>query len=179
MKSVALGTMLALASLLTAATPVNADSTGPTVDATCVRTAHGTYATPVDPQGTNAPQSDTLKLTGTVKCVDSAGAPVATGSVDQTVTMPRTECTGDDHRDTATTRVKWSDGTVSTFAFNHIDVVKADGTASLVTTGSVTRDSARFAGDTLNAVGTSVDVGCGTATGETSVDSTLVIRLTH
>ncbi|MEU8513772.1 hypothetical protein AB0C76_19595 [Kitasatospora sp. NPDC048722] len=120
-----------------------------------------------------------MKLTGTVTCVDPGGSPVATGTVDQTVTMPGTERTGDESRDTSTTRVTWADGTVSTFGFDQIDVVKAAGTASLVTTGSVTGDSARFARDALKAVGTGVGVGCGTVIGETALDCTLVIRLTR
>ncbi|WP_030277865.1 hypothetical protein [Streptomyces sp. NRRL B-24484] len=122
---------------------------------------------------------DTPAMTGSLSCVDAAGAPLATGTFERTVTMPATECTGDEHGDTSTTTVHWSDLSTSAFRFDHTDVVKVNGTASLVVTGAVTDDSARFAGDTVNAVGTSSGTGCGTPAGETAVDSILVLRLTH
>ncbi|MGW7580123.1 hypothetical protein ACWGKU_03965 [Kitasatospora sp. NPDC054768] len=179
MKPVLVGAALTAVALLEAAIPAGAASADPEVDATCVRTLHGTFDTPVGPGGGNAPQADTLHMTGTVKCVDPAGRPVAAGTVDHTVTLPRTECTGDEHGDTSATRVTWADGAVSTFGFDRVDVVKAYGTASLVAAGRVASDSARFAGDTLNGAGTSISTGCGTMAGARTVDSTTVIRLSH
>jgi hypothetical protein len=184
MKTAVLGAALAAASLLAAAAaPAHSAHVRSTraavLDATCVQTAHGTFATAVDPGGTDASQQDTLHMTGTVKCEDSAGVPVATGTFQRTVTMPGEECTGDEHRDTSTTTVTWSDKSVSTFTFDRTEVVKAAGTASLVITGGVSTDSARFAKDTINAVGVSTGSGCGTKAGETAVDSTIVLRLTH
>ncbi|MGW4893090.1 hypothetical protein ACWEQL_12625 [Kitasatospora sp. NPDC004240] len=159
--------------------PARADSAEPTIDATCVLNAHGLFATAVAPGGIDLPVPNTLAMTGTLSCVDVAGAPLATGTFERTVTMPATQCTGDEHGDTATTSVHWSDGTASTFRFDKIDVVKVNGTASLVIAGAVTADSARFADDAINAVGTSTGTGCGTPAGETAVDSTIVLRLTH
>ncbi|MEU1290640.1 hypothetical protein [Kitasatospora sp. NPDC005856] len=179
MKPVLVGAALTAVALLEAAIPAGAASGEPEVDATCVRTLHGTFDRPVGPVRGNAPQADTLHMTGTVTCVDPTGRSVAAGTVDHTVTLPRTECTGDEHGDTLTTRVTWADGGTSTLSFEHIDVIKAAGTASLVATGAVTSDSARFAGDALRAVGTSVGTGCGTSAGARKVDSTTVIRLTH
>ncbi|MGW1596126.1 hypothetical protein [Streptomyces sp. NPDC002343] len=151
----------------------------PTTDATCVMRAHGVFANAVGVGGTGIALPNTLAMTGTVECVDAAGAPAATGTFERTVTMPAAACTGDEHGDTATTTVHWTDGTVSTFQFDTIDVVKVNGTASLVVTGGVTADSARYVGDTVSAVGTSTGAGCGTPAGETALDSTLVVRLTH
>ncbi|MFD0277629.1 hypothetical protein ACFVHB_27480 [Kitasatospora sp. NPDC127111] len=184
MKIARRGAFLAALSLcaavpLLAGASAPADPAGPTTDATCVLNAHGVFATAVGAGGTDLPVGDTLAMTGTVSCVDAAGAPAATGTFERTVTMPAAECTGDEHGDTATTTVHWTDRTASTFRFDRIDVVKVDGTASLVVTGAVTADSARFAGDIVNAVGTSSGTGCGTPAGETAVDSTLVVRLTH
>ncbi|MFD8594274.1 hypothetical protein ACFV1L_04685 [Kitasatospora sp. NPDC059646] len=170
--------LFALVPLLTGPS-ASADPGEPTVDATCVLKAHGVFASAVDPGGTNLPLPDTLAMTGTVQCVDAAGTPTVTGAFERTVTMPATECTGDEHGDTSTTTVHWADRTTSTLRFEHTDVVKVNGTASLVVTGTVTDDSAHFAGDTLNAVGSSTGTGCGTPAGETEVDSTLVLRLTH
>ncbi|MFE4603163.1 hypothetical protein ACFRKE_20170 [Kitasatospora indigofera] len=184
MKTAVRGALLAAASLL-AAVPLLAGGSAhagpaePTTDATCVLNAHGLFATAVGAGGTNLPVGDTLAMTGTVSCVDAAGASAATGTFERTVTMPATECTGDEHGDTSTTTVNWADGAVSTFGFDTSDVVKVNGTASLAVTGAVTADSARFAGDTVNALGTSTGTGCGTPAGETAVDSTLVLRLTH
>jgi hypothetical protein len=45
--------------------------------------------------------------------------------------------------------------------------------------GSVSTDSALFAGATVNGAGTGTSVGCGTATGETTADSVLVLHLTR
>lgn len=174
---VAAGPLLIAAPLLTASS-AHADP-GPAIDATCTFNAHGVFATPVDQGRTNLTLPDTLTMTGTVACVDSSGAPAAAGTFERTVTMPRTECTGDEHADTSTTAVRWTDGTTSTLTFHKIGVVKVAGTASLVVSGSVTPDSARFANDTVNAVGTSVGTGCGTPAGETALDSTLVLRLSR
>ncbi|MET8541867.1 hypothetical protein ABZW03_14600 [Kitasatospora sp. NPDC004799] len=151
----------------------------PTTDATCALKGHGVFTSAVDPGGTNVSLPDTLVMTGTVECVDAAGAPTTTGTFARTVTMPATECTGDEHGDTSTTDVSWTDGTASTFRFDRTDVVKVNGTASLVVSGAVTADSARFAGDTVNAIGSSTGAGCGTPAGETELDSVLVLRLTH
>ncbi|MCG6497690.1 hypothetical protein [Kitasatospora sp. A2-31] len=171
--------------LAVAAVPLLAGASAPvgtaeaTTDATCVLNGHGVFATAVAPGGVDVPVPDTLAMTGTLSCVDAAGAPLATGTFERTVAMPATECTGDEHGDTATTTVHWADQTASTFRFDRIDVVKVNGTASLVITGAVTADSARFADDTINAVGTSTGTGCGTPVGESAVDSTVVLRLTH
>ncbi|WP_031063730.1 hypothetical protein [Streptomyces sp. NRRL WC-3742] len=183
MKIAARGALLVATSLLTVVAPIAgssaAGSAAPVTDATCVMNGHGVFASAVDPGGVNVPLPDTLAMTGTVSCVDAAGAPLADGTFTRTVTMPATECTGDEHQDTSTTTVNWTGGTASTFRFDRTDVVKVNGTASLVVTGGVTADSARFAGDTVNAIGTSTGVGCGTPAGETALDSTLVLRLTH
>jgi hypothetical protein len=183
MKAALRGALLAAAALLAApllaGASARADSQAPTTDATCVLNAHGVFATAVDPGGIDLPVADTLTMTGTMTCADPSGAPVATGTFERTVTMPATECTGDEHGDTSTTTVRWTDGTVSTFRFDKTDVVKVNGTASLVVSGLVTADSTRFANDTVNAIGTSTGTGCGTPAGETALDSTLVLRLTH
>lgn len=112
-------------------------------------------------------------------CTDATGAPLAAGTVDQAVTMPRTECTGEETGNTSKTVVTWSDGTVSTLVFDHSDVIKANGISGLVVSGSVTAGSTRFAGDTINGAGAGASVGCGTAAGETTADSTLLLHLTH
>ncbi|MFF4381172.1 hypothetical protein [Kitasatospora sp. NPDC001547] len=164
--------------LLTGAS-AGADRAEPTTDATCVLNSHGVFASAVAPGGVDLHLPNTLVLTGTLSCVDAAGTPSASGTFERVVTMPATECTGDEHGDTATTNVHWTDQTDSTFRFDKIDVVKVNGTASLVITGAVTADSARFADDTINAVGTGTGAGCGTPAGQTVVDSTIVLRLTH
>ncbi|MFG2910411.1 hypothetical protein ACGF13_35860 [Kitasatospora sp. NPDC048286] len=179
MKPVLVGAALTAVALLEAAIPALAASAEPEVDATCVRTLHGTFDGPAAPGRGNASQADTLHMTGTLTCVDPAGKPLAAGTVDHTVSLPRTECTADEHGDTSATRVTWADGAVSTFGFEHTDVVKADGTASLVAAGGVTSDSARFAGDTLHGVGTGVSTGCGSSAAARKVASTMVLRLTH
>ncbi|WBP91011.1 hypothetical protein [Kitasatospora cathayae] len=175
--------LLAMVPLLTGASaPAGSGPTAsaaPTTDATCVLNAHGVFANAVGPGGTDLPLPDTLAMTGTVNCVDAADAPLAAGTFERTVTMPAAECTGDEHGDTSTTTVHWADLTTSTLRFDKTDVVKVNGTASLVVSGTVTADSARFAGDALTAVGTSSGAGCGTPAGETTLDSTLVLRLTH
>lgn len=159
------------------AAPVS--STAPVTDATCVLNAHGVFANAVGAGGIDLPLPDTLAMTGTLSCVDAFGAPLASGTFERTVTMPAAECTGDEHGDTSTTTVHWADLSASTLRFTRTDVVKVNGTASLVVSGAVTADSARFAGDALSAVGTSSGAGCGTPAGETTLDSTLVLRLTH
>ncbi|MFD8479554.1 hypothetical protein [Kitasatospora sp. NPDC059673] len=184
MKTAFRGTLLASAPLLATLplivdTSARAYSATPTTDATCVLHAHGVFTTAVDAGGTDTPIPDTLTMTGTVTCVDSAGAPLASGAFERVVTMPSTECTGDEHGDTSTTTIHWSDKTTSTFRFDRTDVMKVNGTASLVVSGAVTDDSAAFANDTIKAVGTSYGAGCGTPAGETALDSTLVLRLTH
>jgi hypothetical protein len=178
MKHVLVGAILAAASILTSARPAGA-TTQDTVDAYCVRTTHGTLTTPVDPGTVDTPQSDALNMTGTMSCIDATGAPLATGTVNQAVNMPRIECTGEQNQNTSQTVVTWSDGTVSTFTFNRTDVIKTNGTAGLIVSGSVTTDSALFAGATVNGAGTGTSVGCGTATGETNADSVLVLHLTR
>ncbi|KJS60978.1 hypothetical protein [Streptomyces rubellomurinus] len=185
MKIAVRGALLAAAVSLCAAVPLlagasaHAGSTTPTTDATCVLKGHGVFTAALDQGGLDLPLSDTLAMTGTVTCVDAAGAPAGTGTFERTVTMPAASCTGDEHGDTATTTVHWTDRSASTFDFSRIDVVKVNGTASLVAAGAVEASSARFAGDALNAVGTSDGTGCGTPAGETALDSTLVLRLTH
>ncbi|MER6301713.1 hypothetical protein ABT247_19425 [Kitasatospora sp. NPDC001539] len=185
MKITVRGALLAVVPLvaavpLLAGTPTEASpAAAPVTDATCVLKGHGVFAHAVGLGGTNLPVPDTLAMTGTASCVDAAGADAGTGTFQRTVAMPATECTGDEHGDTSTTTVHWTDGSVSTFRFDRTDVVKVNGTASLVVTGAVTTDSARFAGDAVNAVGTSAGTGCGTPAGETALDSTLVLRLTR
>lgn len=178
MKHVLVGAVLAAASILGSAAPAGA-GTQNTADVYCLRTTHGALTTPLDPGGLDTPQSDALRMTGTMTCLDATGAPLATGTVDQAVTMPRIECTGDENQNTSQTVVTWSDGTVSTFTFDHTDVTKTNGTAGLIVSGSVTTDSALFAGDTVNGAGTGTSVGCGTAIGETTANSVLVLHLTR
>ncbi|MEV7598858.1 hypothetical protein AB0O91_15895 [Kitasatospora sp. NPDC089797] len=184
MKTVLLAALLAASPFLVAgAAPtdaVRATRAGSgTVDATCVQLSHGSFDTAVDPNGGNATQPDTLRMTGTLTCVDAAGIPSGTGTFEHTITAPGEECTGDEHRDTSTTTVHWSDGTTSILRSDATDVTKVQGTASLVSSGSVSKDSARFAGDVLHSVGTSTGTGCGTPAGEKKVDSTNIVRLTH
>ncbi|CAM5291209.1 hypothetical protein BOQ63_007435 [Streptomyces viridifaciens] len=166
-----------LAAPVSSTAPVS--SAAPVTDATCVLNAHGVFANAVGAGGIDLPLPDTLAMTGTLSCVDAFGAPLASGTFERTVTMPAAECTGDEHGDTSTTTVHWADLSTSTLRFTRTDVVKVNGTASLVVSGAVTADSARFAGDALSAVGTSSGAGCGTPAGETTLDSTLVLRLTH
>jgi hypothetical protein len=177
MKHVLVGAALATAATFTSVAPAGA--TQQTADAYCLRTTHGTLTTPIGLGGINTPQSDALHMTGTMTCMDTTGATLATGTVDQAVTMPRIECTGEENQNTSQTVVTWSDGTVSTFTFNRTDVVKANGTAGLMVSGTVTSDSALFAGATVNGAGTGTSVGCGTPAGEINADSILVLHLTR
>lgn len=170
--------LFATASLLAPAT-ARAVSAAPTTDATCVMTGHGVFATAVGAGGVDIAMPDTLSMTGTVTCVDAAGVAAAAGTFQRTVTMPTVECTGDEHGDTSTSTVSWSDGAVSTFQFTKTDVVKMSGTASLTVAGGVSADSARYANDTISAGGISAGAGCGSPVGEAALDTTLVLRLTH
>ncbi|MEV6976061.1 hypothetical protein [Kitasatospora sp. NPDC093806] len=170
--------LLALVPLLTgAAGPIHPAE--PTTDATCSTVAHGTFATAVAPGGVNTPIANTLDMTGAITCVDGAGAPLATGTFERTISMQDSVCTGDQNGLTSVTTVKWSDGTISNLSFDRVDVQKVAGIASLVVSGRVTDNSARFAFDTIKGAGSSTGTGCGTPLGETAVDSTLVLRLTH
>lgn len=178
MKHILVGAILTAASILASVGPAGA-TTQSTTDAFCVRTTQGALATPIGLGGVNIPQTSALHMTGTMVCRDSSGVPLATGTVDQAVTMPRTECTGEEDQNTSQTVVTWSDGTVSTLKFDRTEVIKANGTTGLIVSGSVTSDSTRFAGDMVNGAGAGTSVGCGTAVGETTANSTLVLRLTH
>ncbi|OKJ09230.1 hypothetical protein [Kitasatospora sp. CB01950] len=175
------GTLLAAAPLLSLV-PLMADayartgSDAPTTDATCVFNGRGTFADAVEPGGVSVPVADTLVVTGTVTCVDQGGAPVASGKFARTVTVPAARCTGDEHGDTSSTTVYWSDTAISTFELDRTEVVKVNGTASLDVSGHVAANSARFADDTVRGLGTSTGAGCGTSAGERAVDSTLVLR---
>lgn len=178
MKHLLVGAVLAAAATLTSVGPASA-ATEQTTDAYCVRTTHGTLTTPIGLGGINTPQSSALQLTGTLTCLDATGAPLATGTVDQAVTMPRTECTGEENQNTAKMVVTWSDGTVSTLVLNRTDVIKVNGASGLAVSGNVTTDSALFAGYTVNGAGAGTSAGCGTAAGETSTDAVLVLHLTR
>lgn len=178
MKHVLIGAALATASILASVSPAGA-ATQQTTDTYCVRVTHGTFATPIGLGGINTPVADALHMTGTMTCTDANGAPLVTGTVEQTVTIPQGECTGQEIGNTSKTVVTWSDGTVSNFTFDHSDVIKANGAAGLVVSGSVSGDSTRFAGDTVSGAGTGTSVGCGTAAGEAAADSTLVLYLAH
>ncbi|MFD8597858.1 hypothetical protein ACFV1L_22915 [Kitasatospora sp. NPDC059646] len=179
MKTAARGTLLVTAPLFAAA-PMMVDASArfeavvPTTDATCVLHAHRPLA-----PGT-AHQPDTLTTTGTVTCVDAAGAPGPAGTFERTAPRPADRCTGEEYGDTTT--VRWSDGTASTLRADRpagSDTVRVNGTASLVLNGHVAEDSSRFPADTVHGVGTSTAAGCGTPAGPTAVDSTLVLRFTH
>lgn len=175
MKHILVGAALAVAATFTSVGP--AAATQQTADAYCVRTTHGTLTTPIGLGGVNIPQSDSLHMTGTMVCTDATGATLATGTVEQAVSMPRIECTGEENQNTSQTVVTWSDGRVSTFTFDRTDVVKANGTAGLMVSGTVTSDSALFAGATVTGAGTGTSVGCGTAAGEVNADSLLILHV--
>ncbi|MGW4382432.1 hypothetical protein [Kitasatospora sp. NPDC004531] len=178
------GTLLGAAPLL-ALVPLIADASAragaaaPTTDATCVLNGRGAFADAVGPGGVDLPVGDTLAITGTVTCVDRAGAPAASGTFTRTVSRPATDCTGEELDDGSTAIVHWNDTTMSTIDFDRTAVRKVNGTASLVAGGRVSANSARFADDTVEAVGTTTSTGCGTPTGATAAASTLVLRLAH
>src|SRR3954470_8777172 len=109
MNHVLVGATLAAASILASVGPAGA-TTQTTADVYCLRTTHGALTTPLDPGGIDAPQADALQMTGTMTCIDATGAPLATGTVNQAVNMPRIECTGEEDQNTSQTVVTWSDG---------------------------------------------------------------------
>ncbi|KDN86987.1 hypothetical protein [Kitasatospora cheerisanensis] len=178
MKTAARGTLLVTAPLFAAA-PMMVDASArfeafvPTVDATCVLHAHRAAAG-------GAHRADTSTTTGTVTCLDAAGAPGLTGTFEPAA-VPADACTGDGYGDEYGdgTAIRWSDGTASTLRFADPEPTRVGGTASLVVNGRVTDESSRFPADTVHAVGTSSATGCGTPAGATALDSTLVLRLTH
>ncbi|MFJ5927772.1 hypothetical protein ACIQF6_34775 [Kitasatospora sp. NPDC092948] len=184
MKTAFRGTLLASAPLI-AAMPLIVDTSArvhpsvPTTDATCVLHSHGPHAATAKGGGSKLPAPDTLATTGTVTCVDPAGAPVASGAFERTTPRPASKCTGHEREAPSTTTVHWHDGTTSTVHFDKSDIDRANGTASLVASGEVTADSDHFATDTVKAVGTSTGPGCDAPAGKTALDSTLVLRLIH
>lgn len=179
MRSAILGTVLTVAAAFAVAAPARASSASPVLIASCTATVTGAYTSPLDPGGTNAPQPETLRQTGTATCVDVGGGTLSRGTVTRTTVLPAAQCTSIAYSDPSTTSIAWSDGTVSAFSLDHAAVVSVLGTDSATGTGTVTADSTKFAGDAIDGAVMSSGPGCGTAAGETTVSSTIVITLAH
>jgi hypothetical protein len=177
MRSAILGTVLTVTAALATAAPAHAAS--PVLVASCTATLTGAFTAPLDPGSTNAQQPDTLQQSGPVTCVDDAGEPLVRGTLTRTVVLPAAQCSGIAYSDPETDSVAWSDGAVGALSLDHAAVVTVLGTASSTGTGSVTANSSKFAGDSIDFAGMSSGPGCGTAAGQTAVTSTLVFTLAH
>jgi hypothetical protein len=186
MRSAILGTVLTVTAALattapaqarTAAAPVRPGSASAVLVASCTATVNGTFTSPLDPGSSNAPQAESLTQTGTATCVDDAGEPLIRGTVTRTVVLPAAQCSGIAYSDPATTTFTWADGTTSAFSLSPAAVVTVLGTASSTGTGAVTAASTKFAGDSIDGAVMSTGPGCGTASGQTAVSSTIVFTL--
>lgn len=177
MRSAILGTVLTVTAALATAAPAHAAS--PVLVASCTATATGAYTSPLDPGSTNAQQPDTLRQTGPVTCVDDSGEQLITGTLTRTVVLPAAQCSGILYTDPETDSIAWADGTVSALSLDHGAVVSVLGTASSTGTGSVTAAGTKFPGDSIDFAVMSSGPGCGTASGQTNVSSTVVFTLAH
>ena len=151
----------------------------PVLVASCTATISGSYTSPLDPGGTNAQQPDTLQQSGAVTCVDNGGQLLIRGTMTRTAALPAAQCSGIAYSDPSTTTITWADGTTSSLTLDPANVVSVLGTASTTGTGSVTPTSTKFAGDTIDAAVMATGPGCGTAAGQTTVNSTVVFTLAH
>ena len=183
MKSATLGTVLTVAATLALTAPIapaaHADAGSPVLIASCTGTLNGTYTKPLDPGSTNAQQADSLTQNGTVTCVDDGGQPLVRGTVTRSVTLPAAQCSGIAYSDPSATRITWADGTFTALTLDQANVVSVLGTASTTGAGSVSADSTKFTGDSIDGAVMSSGPGCGTAPGQTNVSSTLVFTLAH
>jgi hypothetical protein len=182
MRSAILGPVLTATAALALATtaPAQAATTAsPVLVASCTATITGTYTSPLDPGATNAQQADTLQQTGNTTCVDDAGQPLIRGTMTRTAVLPAAQCSGIAYSDPSTTTITWSDNTVTNLTLNQANVVSVLGTASTTGTGTVTTDSTKFAGDSIDGAVMGSGPGCGTPAGQTTVSSTVVFTLAH
>ena len=182
-----LGTALTVTSALALAAPAQArtvapgrgGASSPVLVASCTATVSGTYSSPLDPGSTNAQQAETLQQTGTATCVDDAGGVLVRGTVTRSAVLPAAQCSGIVYSDPATNTFNWADGTSSSFTLSPAAIVSVLGTAFSTGTGTVTAASTKFAGDSIDGAVMSSGPGCGTASGQTTVTSTIVFTLAH
>lgn len=187
MRTAILGAALTVTAALASTTPPahattsTATATAPQLIlvATCTATLTGGYATPLDPGSTNAQQPDTLSETGNVTCVDDAGQPLIRGTMTRTTVLPTAQCSGIAYNDPSTTRITWSDGTTTNLTLDQANAIAVLGTTATSGTGAATTDSTKFTGDTIDAAVMATGPGCGTKTGQTQVDATMVFTLAH
>ncbi|MEZ0107707.1 hypothetical protein ABH920_001699 [Catenulispora sp. EB89] len=183
MRSAILGPVLtaAAALALTAAAPAAqaATTASPVLVASCTATISGTYTSPLDPGGTNAQQADTLQQTGTITCVDDAGQPLVRGTMTRTTILPAAQCSGIAYSDPSTNTINWTDGTTTSLTLDQANVVSVLGAASTTGTGTATTNSTKFAGDSIDGAVMGTGPGCGTPSGQTTVNSTVVFTLAH
>jgi hypothetical protein len=179
MRTAILGTVLTVTAALAATAPAYAGTASPVLVATCTATLSGSYSSPLDPGSTNAQQADTLSQSGTVICVDDGGQPLVRGTVTRTAVLPAAQCSGIAYSDPSTTRITWADGTFTSLTLGQANVVSALGTASTTGIGSVSADSTKFTGDSIDGAVMGAGDGCGTAAGQRTVASTMVFTLAH
>ena len=97
----------------------------------------------------------------------------------RTTGLPAAQYSGIAYSDPSTTRITWADGTFSSITLDQANVVSVLGTASTTGTGSVSADSTKFTGDSIDGAVMGAGDGCGTAAGQRTVTSTLVFTLAH
>lgn|GEM_PF-4136277 len=93
--------------------------------------------------------------------------------------LPAAQCSGIAYSDPSTTRITWADGTFRSISLDQADVVSVLGTASTTGTGSVSADSTKFTGDSIDGAVMGAGDGCGTAAGQRTITSILVFTLAH
>ena len=179
MRSTILGTVLAAATALALATPAHAATRSAVLVASCTATLTGTWSSPLDPGSTNAQHPETLRQSGSVTCVDNSGQPLVRGTMTRTANLPAAQCSGITYNDPSTNRIAWNDGTATTFTLNQATVISVLGAASTTGTGTATADSTKFSGDIVDGAVMSSGPGCGAASGQTNVASTVVFALAH
>ncbi|MBS2532160.1 hypothetical protein KGQ20_05185 [Catenulispora sp. NF23] len=175
MRSAILGTVLTVAAGLAVTAPPRAEAA--VLVASCTATLSGSWSAPLDPGSTNAAQPETLQQSGPVGCFDDGGAPLVGGTMTRTTVLLAAQCTGIAYSDPSTTFITWSDGTVSTLSLGQAAVVTVLGNASTNGSGSMAPASAKFGGDAIDGAVMTTGPGCGTASGQTNVTSTVVFTL--
>jgi hypothetical protein len=177
LRSAVLGAALTVGPALAIAGPAHAAHAAQVLIASCNATVSGSFSTPLDPGGSDAAQSETLSQNGTVTCFDAGGGLLVSGTATRTTVIPAAQCTGISTPGSSVFRVSWGDGTVSTFDLGQATLIAVDGTASVAAASTVTSDSTKFAGASIDAGVMSSGSGCRTAAGQSSVDSTVVFTL--
>ena len=97
----------------------------------------------------------------------------------RTTVLPAAQCSGIAYSDPSTTRIAWADGTFSSLTLDQANVVSVLGTASTTGIGSMSADSTKFTGDSIDGAVMGTGTGCGTAAGQRAVSSTMVFTLAH